>query len=214
MNETKDTLKELFAGLKEEDYFHSVNFHIHSTASDGKLNPQEIVDLARQNGLKHFAICDHNTFNAYKELRLEEIPELIVGIEFDCWYRGIFLHLLAYGVDINSEEIKPFLAKNKAETEKDIVRIFARRNVPKLIDAIHKAGGIAVLAHSACCWTINHEHFVKCMMKIGLDGLECYYPYRRHRGIIKFHRASSIKKIAEKYNLVKTGGTDAHGKTL
>lgn len=50
--------------------------------------------------------------------------------------------------------------------------------------------------------------------KIGLDGLECYYPYRRHRGIIKFHRAESIKKIADKLNLIKTGGTDTHGALL
>lgn len=211
MNTTKDTLKELFASLDEKDYCSVANFHIHTTASDGKLTPQEVLAEAKSLGLKHFSICDHNTFDAYKNINFEEAQGLVVGIEFDCWYRGIFLHLLAYGTDINSPELKPFLAKNKAETEKDIVRIFARRNVPKLIEAIHKAGGIAVLAHSACCWTINHEHFVKCMVDIGLDGLECYYPYRRHRGIIKFHTAATVKKIAGKFNLVKTGGTDAHG---
>lgn len=210
MNTTKDSIKRIFNGIVDEDYFSAADFHIHTKASDGKLSAKEVVEQARAKGLKHFAICDHNTFDAYKEIDYQNIPELVTGIEFDCWYRGIFLHLLGYGIDINSEFLKPFLAKNKAETEKDIIRIFANRNVPKLIEAIHNAGGIAILAHSACCWTINHEHFVKCMIKIGLDGLETRYPYKRHRGIIKFHRAKNIKKIAEKLNLIQTGGTDAH----
>lgn len=214
MNATKDTLKKLFEKLTEEDYKTSVDFHIHTKASDGEFSADVIIKQARNKGLKYFSICDHNTLDGYQSLNLEEYPEIITGIEFDCWYRGIFIHLLGYGIDVKSEALKPFLAKNKAETEKDIVRIFARRNVPKLIKAIHEAGGIAVLAHSACCWTINHEHFIKCMKKIGLDGLECYYPYRRHRGIIKFHRAESIKKIADKLNLIKTGGTDTHGALL
>ncbi|MCR5261863.1 MAG: PHP domain-containing protein [Candidatus Gastranaerophilales bacterium] len=211
MNQTKDSLKQLFNNLSENDYKSIADFHIHTTASDGKCSAKEIIAQARAKGLKHFSICDHNTFDGYKDLNFNDYPELVTGIEFDCWYRGIFLHLLGYGADINSEDLKPFLAKNKAETEKDIVRIFSTRNVPKLIEAIHQAGGLAVLAHSACCWTINHEHFVKCMVDIGLDGLETYYPYRRHRGIIKFHRARSVKKIAEKLNLIKTGGTDTHG---
>ena len=154
--------------------------------------------------------CRQLIKDGYKEINPDEYEGLVSGIEFDCWYRGIFLHLLCYGADINSEKLKPFLAKNKAETEKDIIRIFALRNVPKLIQAIHEAGGIAVLAHSACCWTINHEHFVKCMKNIGLDGLEVFYPYKRHRGIIKFHKVKTVKKIAEKLNMLKTGGSDTH----
>lgn len=214
MISTKDSIINLFNNLTEEDYKTTADFHLHSTASDGRVQADELVRQARVKGLKHFAICDHNTLDGYKLINLDEYPELITGIEFDCWYKGIFLHLLGYGFDLNSEELKPFLAKNKAETEKDIIRIFSTRNVPKMIEAIHKAGGIAVLAHSACCWTINHEHFVKEMVKIGLDGLECFYPYKRHRGIIKFHRAGSVKKIAEKLNLIKTGGTDTHGNLI
>lgn len=214
MNTIKDTIKQIFEELTENDYKTIADFHIHTNASDGKFSTEEILIQAEKKGLKYVAICDHNTTEGYKRINLNEHPELITGIEFDCWYRGIFLHLLGYGIEINSDYLKPFLAKNKAETEKDIVRIFSKRNVPKLIEAIHKSGGIAVLAHSACCWTINHEHFVKCMAKIGLDGLECYYPYRRHRGIIKFHRAESIKKIADKLGLIKTGGSDTHGNLI
>ncbi|MBQ2644786.1 PHP domain-containing protein [bacterium] len=214
MINTKDSIKKIFENLCEDDYKTIADFHLHTTASDGKIPANQLLEQARKKGLKYFSICDHNTFDGYKLINLQDYPELITGIEFDCWYRGIFLHLLAYGTDINSEDLMPFLAKNKLETEKDIIRFFARRNVKDLIKAIHNAGGIAILAHSACCWTINHEHFVKCMLDVGLDGLEVYYPYKRHRGIIKFHTIKSIKMIAEKYNLIKTGGTDTHGELI
>ncbi len=214
MIKKKDIIEKLFNDLTEEDYGKTADFHLHTKASDGKLSAKELLKQAEEKGLKYYSICDHNTFDGYKEINPEEYSGLVSGIEFDCWYRGIFLHLLCYGADINSEALKPFLAKNKADTEKDIIRIFALRNVPKLIKAIHDAGGIAVLAHSACCWTINHEHFVKCMKNIGLDGLEVYYPYKRHRGIIKFHKVKTIEKIAGKLNLIKTGGSDTHGNLI
>ena len=49
-------------------------------------------------------------------------------------------------------------------------------------------------------------------MKIGLDGIEVYYPYPRFRKFVKFHDAEDVYKIANKYpELIKTGGTDFHG---
>ena len=72
-------------------------------------------------------------------------------------------------------------------------------------------GGAAVLAHPACYWAINLDHFVKTLIDLGLDGIESYYPYRRHRGIIKFHTAEAVRRIARKYNLIMTGGSDSHG---
>ena len=66
-----------------------------------------------------------------------------------------------------------------------------------LIKSIHNAGGIAVLAHPACCWAINPKKFVKELVDIGLDGIEIYYPYDRFRGILKFSSKKLAVKIAE-----------------
>ena len=109
-------------------------------------------------------------------------------------------------------DIIPFLAKSKKDTEDVLPRLFARRNLKQLITAIHNAGGVAVLAHPACCWALNLETLVKELMEIGLDGIEVYYPYPRFRKFVKFHTAEDVIKIAEKYpQLIKTGGTDFHG---
>lgn len=204
--------KELIKDFTREDYEQKkVNLHIHSIYSDGLATFEEIENLAQANGLKHFAITDHNTFQGHIE---NPHTSAIPAIEFDVWYRGIFLHLLAYGIDINNKNLLEFCAKSKKETTTDIIRFFSKRNLPKLIKAIHDANGIAVLAHPCCCWAINLEHFVKTLTKIGLDGIEVYYPYPRWRKYIKFSTPDYVEKIADKYNLIKTGGTDCHSKFL
>ncbi len=203
--------KELIKGFTEEDYTeHRVNLHIHTTFSDGR---GEFSTLVRQGaGYKAIAISDHNTIEGYLE---NEIPDNVIpAVEFDVWCGYVFMHLLAYGIDVNSDALKPFLAKSKRETELDIVRIFAKRDIKKLIAAIHEAGGIAVIAHPACCWAFSLDRFFKKLKNFGLDGAEVYYPYERHRGIIKFHTVAEVKKAAEKHGLLMTGGTDLHGENL
>ena len=196
--------------LKEEDFFSGkVNLHIHTNFSDGKADFESVIKNAKAKGYELIAITDHNTVEGHKKFQ-DDI--LVTGAEFDCWFGYVFIHLLAYNIDINHPALVSFLAKNKAETEGDLIRLFSKRNVPKLIDAIHQAGGIAVLAHPACYWAISLENLVKNLMKVGLDGIEVYYPYPRFRKIVKFHSSKDVIKIANKYpQLIKTGGTDFHG---
>lgn len=203
--------KEIIQSFTKEDYEQKiVNLHIHTTYSDGLADAKDIVKQAHQKCYKKIAICDHNTLNAYLETDILNDNIIIPAIEFDVWCGYVFMHLLGYGIDVHNKELQSFCAKNKQETEADIVRIFSKRDIKKLIQAIHNAGGIAVLAHPACCWALSMERFVKKLVSYGLDGLEVYYPYKRHRGIIKFRTAHHIEKIADKYNLIKTGGTDLH----
>lgn len=204
-------LSEKLRGYTKEDYAEGlVDLHIHTVASDGEGDCIQIIESAKNKGCKLISITDHNSVEAYKNIQ-DDI--LLTGIEFDCWYGLVFIHLLAYGIDINNEKLKKFFAKNKRGTESAVLRLFSFRNVKLLINAIHNAGGIAVLAHPACYWALNLESFVKSLMKIGLDGIEVYYPYRRFRRFVKFHTSKSVRKIAAKYpQLVATGGSDFHGK--
>ena len=205
--------KELIKNFTPEDYkTNRVNLHIHSTYSDGKGNFNSLIQQASEKGYKYIAISDHNTFNGYLE---NNVPDYVIpAVEFDVWCGYVFMHLLGYGIDVNNKELQQFCAKSKRETELDIIRIFSTRNIKKLIQAIHNADGLAVLAHPACCWALSHDRFVKKLISYGLDGLEVYYPYKRHRGIIKFTTARNIEKIADKYGLIKTGGTDLHDYNL
>lgn len=211
----KKDIKELIKSFTADDYNEKrVNLHIHSTYSDGIGNIKEIINQAKEKGYNYISFSDHNTIQSYLETDILNEEIIIPAVEFDVWCGNVFMHLLAYGIDINNKELQSFCAKSKRETEWDIIRIFAKRDIKKLIKAIHNAGGIAVLAHPACCFTLSLENFVKKLMNYGLDGLEVYYPYPRWRKYLRFSTAKHIEKIADKYNLIKTGGTDLHGAIL
>ncbi len=206
----KKDILELLNSFKPEDFSERVNLHIHSNYSDGEQSPENLVKQAKAKGLRYISICDHNTLKAYQETNILKEDIIIPAIEFDCWHKGVFLHLLGYGVDVNNTELNSFCAKSKKETEADIVRIFSTRDLGKLIQAIHNAGGIASWAHPACCWCIDIEHYLKLLLNLGLDAIEAHYHYARHRSIIKFHKTSTIYELAKKYKLPVTGGTDEH----
>lgn len=212
MNQTYNLLKSLTAS----DYYKNANLHIHTSFSDGKLHPSEIIELAKQKKLKYISITDHNTLEAYNYIDDLESGDLkiIAGVEFDCWYKSNFMHILGYGLDLNNEDLKNLCAKNKKETELDIVRIFTPRKAPEIIKTIKEAGGISVLAHPCCCWNINIKKMITELKSYGLDGAEVYYPYIRHRAVVKFHTIKKVNKIAEELNLLITGGTDCHSDDL
>ena len=94
---------------------------------------------------------------------------------------------------MNNEEINKLTAKfekGKFELPK---RILASRHPKKVIEAIHNAGGIAVLAHPCCYWCLSLDKFVKKLVNYGLDGIEVYYPYPHFRSIVYCYSKSTFK---------------------
>lgn len=206
--------KELIKSFTKEDYEKNVDLHIHSIFSDGEVGVNELIEQAKKKGLKYIAISDHNTLNTYLQTDILKEEIVIPAIEFDCWCGTVFMHMLGYGIDVNNKELQALCAKTKRGTEADWMRIFSFKHPKKIIKAVHNAGGIAVLAHPACCFTLSLNRLVKKLVKFGLDGIEVYYPYARHRKIVKFHTTKNVEKLADKYNLIKTGGTDEHGNLI
>lgn len=210
----KEELKKLLSSFKEEDYYKSVDLHIHSNESDGDLNPIEILNQAHKKDLKYISIADHNTIDAYISTNIMADDIVIPAVEFDCIFKGIPIHILGYGFDIDNREMKTLYAKNRFGVTTNWYRIFHLRNPKEVIEKINNAGGLSVLAHPCCYWTLNLDKFIGDLVKMGLDGVEVYYPYKGMRSIVKFHSRKNIAQIADKYNLIKTGGTDCHTKNL
>jgi predicted metal-dependent phosphoesterase TrpH len=72
----------------------------------------------------------------------------------------------------------------------------------KAIEAVHRAGGVACLAHPALndVYTLIPE-LVEC----GMDAIEIYYPEHTPKNVKEF------LATAEKYDLLISGGSDYHG---
>ena len=51
-----------------------IDFHTHSSASDGALNPTELLERAAREGVTRFALTDHDTINGYLSVE-DRVPE-------------------------------------------------------------------------------------------------------------------------------------------
>ena len=70
------------------------------------------------------------------------------------------------------------------------------------IELVHQAGGLAVMAHPG----LNRaDEIMPALVDAGLDGIECFHT--------KHSTTTSERylEIAEKFNLLVTGGSDCHG---
>lgn len=210
----REDLKKLLSSFKEDDFYKRVDLHIHTNESDGKLDPCEVIRQAKARNLEYISIADHNNIEAYLSTNILAEDIIIPAVEFDCIYKNNLIHILGYGIDIDNEKIKKLYAKCRSGRKFNIVRLMQLRNPEEVIDLINNAGGIAVLAHPACIWAFNLDGFIKDLVNFGLEGVEVYYPYKGLRGILKFHSKKDVENIADKYKLIKTGGTDSHGSKL
>jgi len=76
-----------------------IDFHLHTTASDGQYTPSEIVYLAHKLGIEKIAITDHDTLNGLDEAictASQYSVEVLQGIELGASEHR-YLHIL--GVD-------------------------------------------------------------------------------------------------------------------
>ena len=142
--------------------------------------------------------------------QVQNLQNIIKGVEFDCWYKGVLVHILGYGMDIENPQFKELLAKNQKSKTAIVTRLIEARNTKKVIQTIKQAGGVAILAHPACCWSLNIKKTIQKLIKYGLDGIETNYYYRRHRAYTKFYSAEEIKKIGDELGILQTGGSDSH----
>ena len=72
----------------------------------------------------------------------------------------------------------------------------------EVLEAIHDAGGIAVLAHPGF---YDNFDILPALIKNGLDGVEVWHPKNSPE------QREELKAIAKKHKLLMTGGSDFHG---
>ena len=100
-------------------------------------------------------------------------------------------------------------AKDINDVFKDILRKDSPCYVPKvkievpyIIDIIHKAGGLAVMAHPKL---VSSDEYVVEMLAYDFDGMEVYHTKHNDDDVKRY------KALATKHNLFITGGSDFHG---
>ena len=79
-------------------------------------------------------------------------------------------------------------------------------NLKQVVEAIHDAGGVAILAHPYnYAKELDPEKLLKYVLEFGLDGVEVYHPSCSE------DQREYLLNFAKKNNLLVSGGSDYHG---
>lgn len=91
------------------------DFHNHSTASDGRLTPTEIVDLAASKGVRYFALTDHDSTEGIVEARAAAAKHdrfvLIPGVELSTDIEGDEVHVVGHLQSTDDPELQSALGR-------------------------------------------------------------------------------------------------------
>lgn len=244
-----------------------VDLHIHSTASDGRLSPSEVVRRAAELGLTTIALADHDSVDGIPGAlaAAKAFPGLkfIPSVEINTDVPKGEAHILGYFIDFTDQELAATLGRLR-----DSRRLRAQRMITKLanlgiqiewqrvqeiagsgaigrphlaqamlekgyipsnreaftryigkdgpayverekitpveaVQLILRAHGLPVLAHPT---TISDpETMVIELEAAGLVGIEAYY------NNYTADQVSELVSLAERHNLITTGGSDYHG---
>ena len=94
---------------------YKVDFHIHTTASDGEATPTQIAKQAKELDYDIISITDHDNTDGIAEgaiaaeaVGIQFIPGIEIAVVTE---EGTGLHMLGYHIDIENEELKAFLAE-------------------------------------------------------------------------------------------------------
>ncbi|MBI4537665.1 MAG: PHP domain-containing protein [candidate division NC10 bacterium] len=89
-----------------------IDLHVHTTASDGLLDPGALVRAVTEAGVQVFGLADHDTVDAIPEtLALAEAAGLqcVPGIEISAYWGAIEFHILGYYIDPAEGTLTTFL---------------------------------------------------------------------------------------------------------
>ena len=95
-----------------------IDLHLHTTASDGRLTPSELVSLAHRCGLHTIAVTDHDTVAAIAEATTVAATlgmRVVPGIEITAVADAKDVHVLGYFFDPASESLAALLAQQRAD---------------------------------------------------------------------------------------------------
>ncbi|WP_104402568.1 RNase RNM [Vibrio penaeicida] len=248
-----------------------IDLHSHTTASDGRLTPSQLIDRALEFGLHTLAITDHDTVDglpiAHEYIRENDLPlTLIDGIEISTVWQNKDIHIVGLGVDTDHPALQTLIKEQKqrrterselmaqrlekvtqegvlegvraiageasltrahfakwlvdngyAKTMQQVFKKYLTRNnpgyvppawcsIPEAVDAIHQAGGQAVLAHPGryqltAKWI---KRLITAFCEAGGDAMEVAQPQQAQQ------ERRTLADYAIQYKLLASQGSDFH----
>ena len=123
-----------------------IDLHTHTTASDGRCTPAELVARAAAAGIQVLSVTDHDTTAGCEATRkacgtagIEFVP----GTEITAVREGADVHVLGYFIDLRSTALETFLSeqrRGRIDRVREIIDRLAAHGIALDADAILQPG--------------------------------------------------------------------------
>ncbi|WP_346900029.1 PHP domain-containing protein [Clostridium sp. UBA7503] len=172
-------------------------FHCHTTASDGRFSPSQVVEMAKNKNVELLSITDHDTtegineaLNKANEISLNFIP----GIELSCNHNGESIHILGYfkGNDFKDESLIKFL--NNLKKNRETRASFIVKNLDKYFNIKINVDDVLKISNGV----IARPHIAQAIVNAG-------YPFDFHYIFEKFIGDDSPAYVPNKYISIPEG---------
>lgn len=144
-----------------------IDFHTHTSASDGALDPRELMARAQAAGVEVLAITDHDTVAGYEAAAAYHSHDaggtrLIPGVELSCQWSGTTIHILGLGIDCRHPAMRDALlrmaAARRERGETIAERLASRGFHGALQGALTQAGDSQLGRPHFAAWMVEQGH--------------------------------------------------------
>ena len=166
----------------------TIDLHLHTLASDGRLTPTELIQLVVEQGLQTISITDHDSTEGLAEAyeAAKEFPHLriIPGIEMSADLPGNEVHVLGYFLDYHDVEFQATL------TEFRRGRVDRARIMVEKLDALGMHVDWDRVQHFAGDGSVGRPHIALALVEAGFfkEPKEAFEEYLGNDGLAYYDR--------------------------
>lgn len=142
-----------------------IDLHCHSTASDGRLTPTQLVEAAAAAGVRMLALTDHDTLAGLAEAQQAARAcgiTLVTGVEISVRWRQRTLHVIGLDIDVETAAMRNGLAQLQEQRRLRAAAIAAKLERLGLADALNRA------SVQASGGQVTRTHYARLLVESGM----------------------------------------------
>ncbi|KAJ3098941.1 hypothetical protein HDU97_003578 [Phlyctochytrium planicorne] len=158
-----------------------IDFHLHTTTSDGRLTPRQMAEWAVASGFDAIFVSDHNTVDGYyktvEAVKIDPPLDILVlpAMEFTCC--TVHMGFLFVNFTIPPCGREP----NRGAWKSGVCPTLTENDLSLLIKTVHDMGGLVVINHIP--WSLKQERdrtkrtlpthpSLETLINLGIDAVE------------------------------------------
>ncbi|ENP8412579.1 PHP domain-containing protein [Vibrio alginolyticus] len=143
-----------------------IDLHSHTTASDGRLEPKDLVERALSFDIEVLAIADHDTVDglalAKQYVQDNNLPiKIINGIEISTVWQNKDIHIVGLNIDPENEQLSALIEQQKQH------RITRSELIAERLQKATRVGVLEEVRQIAGDAPVTRAHFAKWLVDNG-----------------------------------------------